>query len=108
MDQLVSALRELSDEVFQRKAWLASAGPTVSSFAEQISQTFDDTGLSDVLDSGQRPAELSEEAYLALKDLDRAVRQIDQSAAPRNLLKDPRMREVRVHARRAIELIRSS
>jgi hypothetical protein len=107
MDQLISALRELSDEVFQRKAWLASSGPTVSSFAEQVTQTFDDTGLSDSLDSGRRPAELSDEAFSALKELDRAVKQIDQSLPPRNLLKSPKMKEVRVYARRALGLIES-
>lgn len=107
VDRLIAALRELSDEIFQRKAWSASSGSVVSSFAEQVSQTFDDTGLSDALDSGRRPAELTEEAYSALKDLDRAVKQIDQSMPPQNLLRDPRMKEIRLRARRALELIES-
>lgn len=107
IDRLVLALRELSDEVFQRKAWLASSGPVVSSFAEQVSQTFDDTGLADVLDSQQRPSALSEEAYSALKQLDRAVKEIDQSKPPQDLLRDPRMKQVRFCARRVLELIES-
>jgi hypothetical protein len=105
IDKLIPALRELSDEVFQQKAWLASSGPTVSSFSEQISQTFDDTGLSDALDAGQRPAVLTDESFSVLKELDKAVRRIDQSLPPQALLRNSRVKEVRVLARRALELL---
>lgn len=52
-ENLKVCLRELSDEGFPRRAWLASSGPELSSFAELVAQTFDDTGLGDALDQGE-------------------------------------------------------
>jgi hypothetical protein len=102
MKQLVRALLELSDVEFQRRAWLASEGPEVSSFSEQVCQTFDDTGLSDLLDSGECPPELDERTFAILKDLDSAVSRVDQSASPERLLQDPRVKDVREIATRAL------
>ena len=103
--RLVQALRDLSDEVFQRKTWLASSGPVVSSFSEQVSQTFDDTGLAEAVDTGKCPAELTEESFAALLKLDRAIRKVDQSRPPLELLTNAQVREVRVLARRALDMI---
>lgn len=50
-EKIIELLRELSDHAFQRRVWLASSGPEVSSFTEAVSGLFDDTGLGDVLDS---------------------------------------------------------
>lgn len=105
VDKLIQALRALSDEVFQRKSWLASSGPTVSSFSEQVSQTFDDTGLADALDAETCPAELTEESFAALLKLDSAVRRVDQSTPPLELLKNAQVKEVRLLARRALNTI---
>jgi len=102
--QLLVALQELSDAEFQHRAWLASEGPVVSSFSEQISQTFDDTGLSDVLDAEECPPDFDEQTFSALKDLDSAVSRVDQTAPPHRLLKDPRVKEVREIAARALAL----
>ncbi len=104
-DRLISALRELCDEDFQRKAWLASSGPVVSSFSEQVSQTFDDTGISDALESGSCPAELTEEGFSALKNLSQAIRKVDQSLPASVLVQDMRMRDVRSLARQALNVI---
>lgn len=107
IEQLLVALRELSDEMFQRGAWLTPSGPVATTFSEQVSQTFDDTGLSDALDSDQCPPELTEQTYEVLKELDRAVRRVDQSLAPKDLLRNPRTEEVRQLARRALGLLES-
>lgn len=103
--QLIEALRKLSDAEYQRRAWLASAGPVVSSFDEQACQVFDDTGLSPAVDTGRRPPELSEQAFAALKDLDRAVSRVEQGAPPERLLEDPRVEQVRMIAARALALL---
>lgn len=94
-EQLIAALRNLSNADFQRQAWLASEGPVVSSFSEDVCQVFDDTGLTLALDAGKCPPELEEQAFLALQELDVAVRRVDQAAPPERLLRDPRVKEVR-------------
>lgn len=105
IEQLIAALRDLSDADFQRRAWLASEGPVVSSFSEDVCQVFDDTGLSLALDAGRRPPELEEQAFTALQELDAAVRRVEQAAPPERLLQDPRVKEVREIAARALTLV---
>jgi hypothetical protein len=105
IEKLISALRELSDEAFQWKAWLAPTGPVVSSPSEQISQTFDDTGLADALDAGKRPAGISKEAFSTLQALDVVVQNIDQSLPPEILLEDSAVIRARALARKALTLL---
>lgn len=105
MKQLIEALQEFSDAEFQRRAWLASEGSVVSSFSEQVCQTFDDTGLSDVLDAHDCPPELDEQTFATLKDLDSAVALVDHAAPPERLLQDPRVQDVREIAARALALV---
>lgn len=105
VEQLRSALMDLSDAEFQRRAWLASDGPVVSSFSEDISQVFDDTGLSRALDAGTCPPELEERAFTALQQLSVAVRRVDQAAKPERLLQDPMVKEVRELAAHALALV---
>lgn len=102
---LIVALQELSDAEFQRRAWLASEGPVVSSFSEQVSHTFDDTGLSDALDAEACLGELDELTFSTLKQLDSAVSRVDQSAPPERLLEDPQVKAVREIAARALALV---
>lgn len=105
VEQLISALRDLSDADFQRRTWLASEGPVVSSFSEDVCQVFDDTGLSLALDAGRCPPELEEQAFAALQELDAAVRRVDQASPPERLLRDPRVKEVREIAARVLALV---
>ena len=103
--KLRGSLRELADLEFQRRAWLAAEGPIVSSFSEMVSQVFDDSGLSDSIDADRCPPELEDEAFRALKNLDRAVSVVDQSLGPEAQLEAPRMEEVRRLARAALDLL---
>lgn len=105
IEQLIAALRDLSNADFQRRAWLASEGPVVSSFSEDVCQVFDDTGLSLALDAGRCPPELEEQAFTALQELDAAVGRVEQAAPPERLLQDPRVKEVREIAARALALV---
>jgi hypothetical protein len=103
--KLMGCLRELADLEFQRCTWLAVEGPAVSSFSEMVSQTFDDSGLTDSIDADHCPRELDDEAFLALKILDGGVSKIDQALRPEAQLEDPRMEEVRRLARAALDLL---
>ena len=47
---VISCLQELADYDFQRRVWLASTGPAVSSFTEAVSGLFDDSGVGDALE----------------------------------------------------------
>lgn len=105
VNQLIEALRDLSDADFQRRAWQASEGPVVSSFEEQVCQIFDDTGLADVLDATESPPELNEETFSVLKELHSAVARVDAAVPPGRLLRDPRVKEVREIAARALSLL---
>lgn len=105
VDQLIVALKDLSDEEFQRRAWLASKGRVISSFSEQVCQTFDDTGLSDVLGGEDCPPDLDKRTFSTLKDLESATSRVDQAAPPEGLLQDPRVKEVREIAARALTLL---
>ena len=95
IENLLSGLEELSSRDFQARVWFATGGPEVSSFSECVSQTFDDTGLSDAIESGSCPIELSPESFEALKDLDAAVSRVPQGLAPSALLDASAMKAVR-------------
>jgi len=58
VENLMEALRGLSDADHQRRTWLASGGPEISSFSEMVSQAFDDTGLANYIDTNRCPHEL--------------------------------------------------
>lgn len=103
--KLMDCLRELADAEFQRRAWLATEGPAVSSFSEMVSQAFDDSGLADSIDADRCPRELDDEAFRALKNLDRAVSKVEQALGPEAQLEDPRMENVRRLARAALDLL---
>jgi hypothetical protein len=50
-DRIIECLKELADESFQRRVWLASSGPEVSSFDEAVCGLFDDSGLGRSLET---------------------------------------------------------
>ncbi len=89
-------LRELADERYQRDLWLASSGPEVSSFTECVERLLDDSGLSDELDKGGvvYTAQIDER----LRALRALLDQIDDSRAPAEILRDPRLHQARSQA----------
>lgn len=94
------ALRELSDEDYQRRVWLAESGPEVGSLTEAVEHLFDDSGLGDALEE-------SSTTYLpdtdsALSELEFLLRQMDDSQPPAVILSDPRLRRVRELAATAL------
>jgi hypothetical protein len=99
---LVICLEELADRAFQERAWLGHTMTEMSSFAEQVSQTFDDTGLSAVIARPDLDAIVGADAASALRGLNTAVDRVDQSLPPAELIDHPDMQSVREHARRAL------
>jgi hypothetical protein len=105
VENLVAALRDWCDEALQRRTWLAADGPEISSFIELVCQTFDDTNLEACIEADLRPAELTDEAFAALKELSRAVMEVDAGRAPAELLADPQVAEIRALAGAALKRI---
>ena len=108
VDNLMNCLREFAELEYQRRTWLSTGGPEVSSFSEMVCQTFDDSGLGDALDTGHCPTELDEESCKALMKLRSAISKIEGDMAPEDLLSDLRMEEVRKIAQAALNLLERS
>lgn len=105
LENLIDSVRDLTDARLQRRLWLVRGGPEVSSFVEMWCQTFDDTGLSDAIDENRCPANLTQDAFEALKELDAAMKRVDYEQPPERVLHDPKMEEARQSAARALEIL---
>jgi len=68
-----------------------------------ICQTFDDTGLSDLLANPDKVMELDRELVFALNDLSLAIDNVDASKSPQELLSDSKVDIVRTTARIALD-----
>lgn len=90
---ITDCLKCLADEDYQRKAWLSASGPIVSSFTEDISQLFDDTGLAQALNDGC--VVFGTDIDHGLSALAQVVNRIDQSEAPQILLDSEEIANVR-------------
>ena len=97
-EKVIAGLRELSDEGFQRRVWLASSGPEISSFSEAICQLFDDTGLDGALENTEHPTGFREEVNVSLRKLSQLVGRAAQtfrSLPPTAVIEHPQMRVIR-------------
>ena len=103
---VVECLRELADEKFQQRVWLASSGPEVSSFEEAICGLFDDTGLGDAIDRGQDV--FGGEADNLLWLIGRQAAQIDRRWPPEQLLASEQLQRIRDLAAQASVLVQAS
>jgi hypothetical protein len=104
-DRVIEFLHQLADDEFQRRVWLASSGPEVSSFAEAVSGLFDDTGLGDALENEQHFSVFTPQIDDNLRQLGHLVIKVAQpfrSMAPAALIEDARMREIRSIASRVL------
>ena len=92
-ENVIDCLKSLADSSYQRNAWLASSGPIVSSFSEDVSQLFDDTGLSDALEHGTRI--FGDVIDRDLRALGEAVIAVDESTPPADLLDSDELANIR-------------
>ncbi len=96
------ALAELADATFQRRVWLGTGSADVGSLVEAMSQLFDDSGLGDALDKGERSI-FGRETDAALVALEAKLKRLAAgSAAPAEILADDRLAEIRDAARDAL------
>ncbi len=95
-DNIIDALRYLADADYQRRAWLASSGPIVSSFSEDVCQLFDDTGLGDALDRGETV--FNDTIDDKLRVFNELVRKVDYSRPPAELLESEDIANLRQFA----------
>jgi len=103
LTELVESLEQLADREFQKRSWLAEHGPVISSFSEQVSQAFDDTGLSHAIDNGSLEMEVGADAARALGELDKAISKVDDELPPKELLDHVSMQRVRYLAQCALQ-----
>jgi hypothetical protein len=101
--KVIECLRELANYDYQRKVWLASSGPEVSSFTEAVCGLFDDSGLGKALDKPHNV--FTNEIDALLRELRMAIRKIDGLRKPLIVIADPEMDHVRRLAERILLLI---
>jgi hypothetical protein len=106
IQRLIWGLEELSDRELQEKVWTGNADGEMSSFVEAVCSTFDDSGLSHVLDSHQPTGAISSEVIEMARRLDRLVKRIPQSAAPLDIIHHPAMSDIRVLAAELLDLLK--
>jgi hypothetical protein len=91
-------LEDLSDRKAQERVWLGNSATEMSSFEEAVCATFDDSGLSDVLNSKLKILSLSAEFLEKVTRLEKAIRKIPDQIAPMAVINHRAMEEVRVAA----------
>jgi len=103
---IISSLQELADYDFQRRVWLASTGPEISSFTEAVSGLFDDSGVGDALE--QHSLIFSTDIDSLFRNLRKELREIDHTRPPAAIISDPRMDRVRTIAADLLALLQPS
>lgn len=106
LELIIELLDELADSSYQRRVWLAEAGPEIGSFDEHVSQLFDDTGLGDRLDSGAASDEMSKESIGCLRRLSDMVSGFDRDRPVEVVIDSIEMEQIRRCAKRASDLIK--
>jgi hypothetical protein len=92
---LRNGLTQLASEPLQRRLWLATGGPEVGSFHEAVAQTYEDSGLSDVLDSPSVDKALGSELAELLRELAEAISSVETDRPVQDLIASPDMNRVR-------------
>ena len=104
IEDVLSALKELSDREVQRRLWLSdgSQGAEVSSFVEAVSRLYDDSGIGDSYEFKKTGTGLGIEVDQALGQLHRALKFIDDGEGPEATIEAAAMEEVREIASRLL------
>jgi hypothetical protein len=94
------ALRELSDEEFQRESWLSPEMP--NSYTEAVCELFDDSALGHALDKGPVFGNLIDDT---LREVSRVAARINAERRPEEVINDPLMPELRRLAGQALRAL---
>jgi hypothetical protein len=100
---LREGLEELASLPLQRQLWLSAESPC--SFVEAVCQTYDDSGLSDAIDSPATVEALGADAVRMLQELSRALTRADDTLSEYELIVSEPMDRVRELAAAAIAAI---
>tara|TARA_R110002124_G_scaffold82445_2_gene216412 strand:- start:3143 stop:3472 length:330 start_codon:yes stop_codon:yes gene_type:complete len=107
IQNLIWGLEELADREFQERVWLGKSEGEMSSFEEAVCSTFDDTGLSIILNSGrggeQIPTELREKA-IQLRHL---IKRVPNDGIQLDIINHPAMKAVRSIAEEMLAILRN-
>ena len=103
--RVLALLHELADEGEQRRLWLSTGPPEVSSFVEALCGLYDDTGLGQALERRGETPVFGAEIDRSLIELHEVTTWVDQRSAPEELLAHPSMKVVRSLAARAHRLL---
>ena len=100
-DNVLSVVKEISDETFQTRVWLRGEGPEVSSFEEAINRLFDDYLVEDFIEEFRK--EHGAAGWLdRLQDLrvalDAYADATPRQVSPSEVLSDPRWSRIRALA----------
>jgi hypothetical protein len=87
------ALRELSDEQYQRRVWTGQSEREMSSFIEAVEYLYTDSGLSDELDRGNPVFGTAIDDRL--RGLGDALGKLDNNRSDIELIDDPAMQPIR-------------
>jgi hypothetical protein len=79
----------------------------MSSFVEAVAQTYDDSGLGDVLDTPLAVEEIGATAVDLLQELSRALASVDWAVDAETLISSPQMLQVRSLAAAALHALPS-
>jgi hypothetical protein len=100
---LREGLEELASLPLQRQLWLSAESPC--SFVEAVCQTYDDSGLSDAIDSPATVEALGADAVRLLQELSRALKRVDDTLSEDELIVSEPMDRVRELAAAALAAI---
>jgi len=94
---VIWGLEELANKAEQERLWLSDGkdGREVSSFDEAFCCTFDDTGLSSLLDKGEVSERIPPAQIESLKHLSVLLKSIPSHLGPRDEIDHPVMIEIR-------------
>jgi hypothetical protein len=106
LEHVREGLAELASDELQHRRWLASGGPEVSSFDEAVAQLYDDSGLSDVLDTPAASEMLGAPAAELLRELAAMLPSVNRRLAVDALIESPQMASVRSLAAAAHDALR--
>lgn len=108
LERVIWGLEELSDKAEQERLWLGDgkSGQEVSSFHEAVCCTFDDTGLSILMEEGMESETISTAQFESIKQLLALCKSIPSHLSPRETIDRPDMVEVRKLAEKILATFR--
>ena len=109
MEGIIWGLEELSDRSEQERLWagVGNDGSEISSFVEAVCCTFNDTGLSNLIEKGSASERIPPAQIENLKQLSLLCKSIPSHLSPTEEIAHPVMAEVRLAAARVLANLRS-